>query len=162
MRIRLRTLLIVLALGPPVLGCADIEPPYSLPPPEAATLEKGDSFELLSLEPLESPAEEGNFHGWKVLGRVTVEENMRRRLVEALKKGVENQGVSADCFQPRHGIQVQLDGKVFAIVVCFECRSAESFIDDNRGSGFYVSPSPQPVFDDVLRRAGIPLAKPSR
>ncbi len=162
MRYRLRTLLILMAVGPLLFigGCAEKGPPNVIPSPETAALESGEQFELLSLEPLDGQVDdEDGFHGWKVLGRTTLDQQTRLNLVAALKKGVAEIGGAASCFRPRHGIRVKHDDKVFDFVICFECMQVETYADSSEGGGFLVSRSPQPAFDEALRRASIPLPK---
>lgn len=163
-RHRLRTLLLVLAIGPPVLeGCTNSPSTNFIPPSEANALEIADSLELLSLEPSEFSLEDpGHFHGWKELGRVSIDGETKQRVVAALSRGVaENRGTVASCFNPRHGIRVKSEDRFVDFVICFHCMSAESYIDDKPEKGFLVTRSPQPVFDEVLQRAAIPLAKPA-
>jgi len=161
---RLRTLLILMAVGPPVLaGCANKRVPHTIPSEIITALEHGEEFELLSLEPTEGQADdESRFRKWKVLGKTALDEDTRLKLVAAFKQGVaENAGVHAACFIPRHGIQVRHGGKVFNLVICFECMWARTYIDAQEINYIDVSRSPQPVFDDALIRGSVPLAKPS-
>jgi len=165
MRFRLRTLLIVLALGPMLaIGCGSERPPRVLPLEQAAALEHGQHFELLSLEPMERPAEGDNvFHKWKILGKSTLDDDTRNTVAAAFKKGVAEGGPVASCFMPRHGIHVEHEGHSYDFVICFECLWGEVYVDGVGEHGALpVSRSPQPIFDDVLRSAGVPLPMPPR
>lgn len=161
MRYRLRTLLIVSAIGlVPLTGCKTSGPPNLIPSEAAAALDSSPTFELLSLEPKESQGNgDGYFHGWKVLGKTTVED--RARIVTALRKGVPkyDSGVRAACFWPRHGIRVSHEGTTYDFVICFECLAAGVYADGNEAGGFVVQSSPQPAFDAELSQGGVPLAK---
>lgn len=134
----------------------------AIPPAALAALEKAAQFELYSLEPSDRENKDGErFHGWKVLGKATVKDkDARQRVIASLKKGAEeNDGVVANCFEPRHGIQVTHDGKTISLVICFQCLSAQMFVDGKRDGGYLTTGSPQPVLDKVLKDASIPLAK---
>ena len=61
------------------------------------------------------------------------------------------------CFSPRHGIRVTRHGRVTDVVICFECRQVRVYRDGHSVASFLTSASPQPVFDDVLRQANVPL-----
>src|SRR5262249_25736189 len=89
-----------------------------------AILEKAEHFELLSLDPaVEGVKGEEGFHGWKILGKTAVKDAaVRKQIVTALDKGIaESDGNGAKCFDPRHGIRAQHDGKTVDLVICFEC-----------------------------------------
>jgi len=128
-------------------------------------LEKADSFELLSLEPTtpnETPAE--SFHGWKVLGKKTVDEaEVRKTLVAAFEKGVEAyQGDGAACFNPRHGIKVKHGGKAADLVICFECDRVRAYLGGQNEHEFLVSRSPSDLFNKVLKDGGVELPAPPK
>jgi hypothetical protein len=152
-----------------VLGCRSNPADDKIPARARAALESGEPFELLSLDPLatmresrskQEEAKSGErFHGWKVLGRAQVRDgHARTRLLTALKQGVgENDGKSAMCFVPRHGIRVKHDGQVVDFVICFQCFQVQVFVEGAPADGFLVTGSPQRAFDQALRDAGVPL-----
>jgi hypothetical protein len=135
-----------------------------MPPAAVAALEGAQTFELLSLSPehlSEPPADA--FHRWKVLGTTKVTDPaVRTRLISALKQGVaENvDGMVASCFNPRHGLRITANGQTTDFVICFECLQVEMHAGGVKSS-FLTMSSPQPEFDQVLKSAGIPLAKPA-
>jgi hypothetical protein len=138
---------------------------HSRIPEEArAALEKPDRFELFSLEPARlEENEEGSFRWRKVLGSTVIKDAaVRNKIVLSLKQAAEEGGAAfAGCFIPRHGIRVTRDRKDFDFLVCFECRSVLLFSrdDDEDYDSFQITDLPQPVFDGVLRAAGIRLAE---
>ena len=143
-----------------ILGCGTGN---SLPSPADKALSRSASFELLSLDP--DPRAEKidgkGFHGWNVLGDMTIKSSdARAKLVATFKAGVaENDGKVADCFNPRHGIKVTDDGKTHEFVICFECYQVQWYIDGQKTEGFLITDSPQPTFDQVLNDANITLAE---
>jgi hypothetical protein len=153
----------VLAVATALLaGCADPPAGSKLPEGARAALAAADRLELLSLDP-DGPRDgqaAGGFHGWKVLGRTSVEAaETRAKLMAALEQGArENTGTAAGCFNPRHGIRATRGGQTTDLVICFECFQVQVYAGDTRDGGFLTTRSPQPAFDQVLRDAGLPLA----
>ena len=125
------------------------------------SLDQAQKYELLSLDPLVRGTTDDHFHGWKVLGRTTVDDpSVRKKLNDALKEGarVGAQGPMA-CFNPRHGIRTTRDGKTLDLVICFECVQVYVYEGKDKTGNFLISASPEATFDDVLRAGGVPLAK---
>ena len=126
-------------------------------------LEKAETLELYSLDPSAPPAKgDADFHGWKLLGKTELKKEARTKVVAAFKKGVEeaDQKVAAACFSPRHGIRVQLDGKSYDFVICFECVRVVIYGGKAKeNDGFHVSKSPTEVFNKSLTDAKVKLPK---
>jgi hypothetical protein len=126
-------------------------------------LEKAKTLELYSLDP-DAPIKKGDadFHGRKVLGKTEVKKEARAKLVAAFTKAAQeaDQKVSAGCFRPRHGIRVQLDGKSYDFVICFECVAVMIYGGKaEKNAGFHVSKSPTDLFNKTLTQAKIKLPK---
>jgi hypothetical protein len=68
----------------------------------------------------------------------------------------------AGCFIPRHGLRLKGGGKTVDLVICFQCLSAEVFVDGERQKGFLTSGEPQTEFDATLKAAGVQLPKPAK
>ncbi|QDV34829.1 hypothetical protein [Tautonia plasticadhaerens] len=122
---------------------------------------------LYALDPVPAPPADGDpslasFRGYPVLGLVHVEQADRASvLIDAFNNGVARGGTVVDCFWPRHGLQVErIGGEVVDYVICFECLQFVSHRGESSASGT-TDRSPQPVFDALLRSAGVPLAPPS-
>lgn len=149
-----------------------------------AALDNAEEYVLFSLEPTEDeeaeaagevaeeaapgdpsagtkPAALDKFHGWRVLGQTTIDDKaVQKKLNGALDTGRrESDGSIASCFWPRHGIRVRHGGKEYDLVICFECAQVEVYEGGQRGGDWLTSHSPQAVLDEVLRSAGVPLAK---
>lgn len=155
-------------------GCdrGDAPPPQDVTAAALTAMRHAGSYELLSLDPTRTTTttttrpqrpQPGRFHGWRVLGWTTVSDpSARVRLADALRAGLReaDDAMRATCFNPRHGLRVVHGDRTYDLVICFECGHAQA-IEGSRGEVPPVSPSPQPVFDEVLRAAGVPLpAKP--
>lgn len=99
--------------------------------------------------------------GYPVLGQVEVTDAERRRAVlSALKKAAGYAGGTAACFIPRHAIRVVKGGRVTHTVICFECRNYQVYRGESRTTqeGGGISSDAQPVLDQILQDAGVPLA----
>jgi hypothetical protein len=133
--------------------------PNKIPDATREIFEKAEEFELISLNPdsFKLKPEEG-FHGFEILGKTVVKNTERRKkLVSAFEKGVEESiGTSALCFNPRHGIRVTHNKKTVDFVICFECLQVAVFLGEKREM-VLIADSPQPIFDQALRDAGVPL-----
>ena len=138
----------------------------SLPKKAAKALEESASFKVYSLDPdrLALESDEKGLHGFRVLGQTTVKDmNSRKKMIAALNTGVaKHDGSVADCFNPRHGIKVAIDGETHEFVICFECHQVQWYIDGNETKGFLISKSPQPTFDKILKAANVPLPKKAK
>jgi hypothetical protein len=165
-----RLFVIPLAIGwlVAVAGLADLHAQAKkaadnpIPAEFSKALEKAAALELYSLDPAARVAKpDAGFHGWSVLGKTQVKKEPLAKLVAALKQGAAeaDQRVSAGCFRPRHGIRVQLDGKSYDFVICFECVVVMLYMDREAKSnaGFHVSRTPAKVFNTVLKDAKIKL-----
>ena len=114
------------------------------------------TFELLSLEPV---GEAGEYHGCKILGRTTIVDRVtQQNLVAALERGItEAPRGSMMCFQPHHAIRLTGAGSTTDFVICFMCLKVEVWTNNELHSRFNTSGSPQPVFNQVIRAASIPI-----
>jgi hypothetical protein len=158
---------VLLLLVSTFAGCS---PSPSSPQEEVRQLEKADSFELYSLEPLLDPSTYEvdydpngagkRLHGWRILGKTTVrDEPTRRELIDALKMD-PGKGNGAKCFWPRHAIRRTHNGKPVDLLICFECGNIALFVDGKRISEYEgVARNAQSQLDAVLTKAEIPLAK---
>jgi hypothetical protein len=158
-------LLVLLAVA--VSSCSSAA---SWPTDEVRELEKANSFELYSLEPLADPdtyeqdydpnGPGERLYGWRILGKTTVSDELtRRELVDALKEGM-NKGEPLKCFRPRHALRRTNNGKPVDLLICFECSQVALYRDGKQvGSYKSVARSVQSTFDEALTKAGVPLAK---
>ncbi len=134
-------------------------------------LSKAADWELLAIDPNPPRGEpKDGFHEWEVLGRTKVKDDTARKgLLAALNKGIaewekkkekereEGLLTAGGCFQPRHGIRATHDGKTIDILICFECAPVHIWINGKETIGTETSKSPQDTFDDVLRKAKVPM-----
>ena len=125
-------------------------------------LKNADSYELFSLQPylqwrdLSQP----DFHGFQILGNTIVgDRETRGRLNSSFIAGTREADISPfACFEPRHGIRVVRNGKTTDFLICFTCKQVQVWTgDDANHEYFLVASTPQPVFDEVLKKAGVPL-----
>lgn len=133
--------------------------------PRAASdaLATADQYELLSLDPGRPVAPSPDlYHGYRVLGQTEVADAAtRERLNRALRGGVESVLANRPhCFNPRHGIRVTRAGQTMEFLICFECEQVQVWNGSQRVANWSTDSSPQPVFDDALRQANVPLPKP--
>jgi hypothetical protein len=151
--LKLHRLALLIILGLILTACGRSN---RIPEDARAVLEHGDEFELLSLNPrLHLESAERSFHGYDVLGTIRIKDaDIRKRLVSAFEKGLtENQDEIAACFNPRHGVRVTFGSRT-ADLNALRC---ESTVPVRLSMTFWISASPQAVFNQVLRDAHVPL-----
>jgi hypothetical protein len=142
--------------------------PARLPSATRNVLDHADQFVLYSLDPrsveyLRPPEAypQEVFHDFPVLGRVEVQDAAKQaELLRALYEGIAAKNIEpANCFFPRHGVRASLNGVTVDLVICFECSQIQ--IHPAKGKDVLTSASPQPVFNRVLKEAGVELAEKS-
>jgi hypothetical protein len=133
----------------------------SLPDQVKDILSKATEVSLVSLEPSEKANKDNALHGWKVLGQTSLKDaEIRKKLLATLEKGIADTGnVGIKCFDPRHAIRAKHDGKTVDLLICFECGWVYTYVDGKKTAQIIFDRVGQKVFDDVLRKADVPLAK---
>lgn len=157
-------------------GCSNSQPvpmvaehPRATPIPAAAKvlLEKAEDFELLSLHPIQTKERpKDSFHGWKVLGKMSVKEPANhKRLVEAFEKGnTEFKTYVTDrdkerpktSFSPRHAIRVTHEGKTADFVISFAGYQAQLTVNGGKTRSTHLS-SLSPASSQPGRRLCFPF-----
>lgn len=130
-----------------------------------ALLERSEKFVLLSIEPNPSARDretnhQKRFHNYPILGQTEISEPKgRSELLTALYGGIKkDDGRRYACFAPRHGIIAIAATNRVELVICFECRLVEEYLNSKR-SECLMSDSPRETFNRILTEAGVPLAK---
>ena len=98
------------------------------------------------------------FHGYDILGKAEITDRSEQRaLLQALAHGAsENDDHAMACFNPRHALHIEQGGRSTDFTICFECLQVETRGFDQ--GGFLTSASPEPTFDESLRRHHLPVA----
>jgi hypothetical protein len=161
-----RHLLPTLAAGLLVLtGCRDKPKPVEQLPdePDGLTVYSIDGpFAYRHDMELTPEQQKGEvLFGYPVLGKVEVTDPAQRRVVvAAIKEAARAQASMAACFIPRHAIRAAKGDRVIQLVICFQCSQYWAFGDDRSsrvGSGL-ISRDAEPLLDQLLTAAGVPLA----
>lgn len=130
-------------------------------------LQNADKLELISLQPdggarKPMPDIPPQYEGSKVLGSMEIKDKATiTRMVEALRTGIrDHDGDIAACFWPRHAIRAVKGRLTMEWVICFQCRQIHIHADGDLKVRLrtLVSGTPEPIFDEVLKNAGVPLA----
>ena len=127
-----------------------------LPPDVVEILNGGESFMLLSLDPLAGAnASQDMFHGHAVLGRAEIHDARQRKdLLRALYSGIANaESKIAKCWSPRHGLRVARGNEAVDMIICFECLHLYWYY---QGSGLVLTNrSPEMAFLRALESGGL-------
>jgi len=99
---------------------------------------------------------EADFAGYPVLGKMEItSQNDRNQLIAALQNAIAYpDGPPNKCFWPRHAVLAVENGKTFEIVICFQCRQ---YMLNGRGFPL-IGRRAQPMLNDYLKKAGVPIA----
>jgi len=126
----------------------------------ANILQKADKVTLYSLDPDPRLNDQNAFHDVHVLGSVDLKDAGKDTLLKALHRGVaDDKATAAACFNPRHGIRAEHEGKRVDIVVCFQCWKIKVFEPgDATGKYVVVGRGPQSELDKLLTDANVKLA----
>ena len=129
-------------------------------------LEKADQIELFSMDPsVAGDKIKDNFHGSHVLGKIVIKDGeTRTKLMKALTKGVKDKQteVRTAAFYPRHAIRATHEKTTVDLLIGFDDSAIIVYNGDTFKGFVFTTASPQPVFDQVLRAAKVPLAKPNK
>lgn len=118
-----------------------------------------DRVTLFSIDPFGNPGTGEKLHRYSVLGKLPVEGRQRRKLLAALDDGLARTGVGQKkCFDPRHVLRIERGDRVTDYVICFQCQNCEVVVNDVENDYLPISQHVEPVFDQLLADAGVPLA----
>ena len=126
-------------------------------------LRQSDEFIFYSLSgkfPSDSP---NSFHRFKILGQLTIKNSRQKSaLINALYKAMADGSPlgAAGCHSARHGFRGIKGGRIVDVTICFECYNVY-FYDrgERKVGGKDISRSPEKLFNQVLRSAGVSLDK---
>lgn len=129
---------------------------------DIATAESVTLYSLDGRDPGETdderhPKRGETLHGYGVLGSTTVGKADRRRVADALNRGLQDSEIAA-CFLPRHAIRIESNGSQTDFVICFECLQYSIYVDGKRTDHGMIYDTPEPILDEILKKAGVRLA----
>ena len=133
-------------------------------------LERADTVELISLDPLslfnlDQPYAGEKLGEWRVLGKTQLNKADARKALNAMTNSVvwNTRLGSSVCFNPRHALRSQVNGRTALLMICFECGVAYGTVEENGMQIYreYFSPgrSAESVFNEFLIDGKIPIAK---
>ena len=123
-----------------------------------------ESLEIVAIDPdwptTESKKDPASLHGYAVRGRAQLmDRQLRQELLQALAQGArENDGMSAACFNPRHVIIAESNGKTCELIICFECLACQVWDGNVRVTQIDISETPRATFDRIFTDAGLSIA----
>jgi hypothetical protein len=146
--------------------------PYAFPWDVRIALTDNSPAMLLSVDPEErwedepwivGPPAYPLLAGRRILGTTLLTAPEKRRLVQAMFAGMASHMVpiEANCFNPRHALQVSHAGVTYDILICFECLQVyvvQAGDQRDRIAKLLIDGWPKPVFDDMLTAHHVPLS----
>ena len=121
-------------------------------------------LELVAVDPDwptdESRADPTTLQGYNVRGRAMVSDRaVRLELLEALGAAArENDGIVAACFNPRHALIAEHEGRTVEVIICFECLTFQVWDGTERIETVDLSDTPRPLFDRIFEDHGLTIA----
>lgn len=98
-------------------------------------------------------------HDYAVLGKHALTPMEKGEILNAFFRGMDNDdGKRAACFNPRHALVGEYQGKKVEIVICFECFSFNLYVDGKHiSSTLGATDSPARVFNAMLKKHGVKM-----
>jgi hypothetical protein len=128
---------------------AAVEPEASLPLDVLKALTDGKKFTVMSIDPQGVDAVPA--YAWKVVARKEIEDAaVRKEVVDAVKKGVAQSALPADCFIPRHAISTEYEKRKYVLVICFQCSQILVYVGGDQKYELTTGNSARAVLDKVL------------
>ncbi len=163
MKTNLKTLC---ALFLAAFAIASTAPAARLSAPLPATVNRAmnepTSVTVFSLHPgsTVAPWYRQRFHGFRILGQVTVEGTEQKVVTASLKKILNdwNGAVPPCILEPRHGVRITRGGRTIDFLICFQCQKMFIF----SGGPSHLDRSftgSADALNAVLRAAHVKLAK---
>ena len=136
---------------------------HRLPRGMSKALLESPALVLYSLAPHVggSIGETQDFHGYPVLGSISLQGSEKTRIVLNLHAALLSHPLlmAVFCFRPRHGLRALWDGHCYDLLICFECLNTRGFRDNESFEGV-IGPFGAGHLNSVLAAHGIPLPPP--
>ena len=103
--------------------------------------------------PTLTPIEKNKFQGCTLDRQTEVrDQKLRKELVERIWHAIASSGNGNACFEPRHGIRAEHDGRRVELIICFECENFRGVSTvGNFGGGFFAT-GVEEFFERILSR----------
>lgn len=129
-------------------------------PPESYRLFlKAEKLTLYALKPESTNTDAEKFQGYEVAGKTEIAEVKHQKELKGAFIREMAGAKGAACFNPRHGLRVETEGKTIEIVICFECGNFAVHFGDEKGKGAVNAQYLESPFNQILQNAGISVAQ---
>lgn len=153
--------------GPPdARSLTELDFGEDIPPTEVSVLRQATAMEILSLDPAwpmnkEEQADPSRFHGHRIMGRATITDpaKMLELLNLVARSCHANDTTVAACFNPRHGVRVEVEGSIVDLQICFECLQIKVFRDGTKVHSGLLASTYEPIVSKFYRDAGLRVAQ---
>lgn len=155
----MKTFLLILSILAPGLVVAS-EPANALPGEATQALHSNGRAVLYSLEPWGRSAEKeiARLHDYEILGQADLSAAQRSIAVRAFDAAIAGwDGAIAACFDPRHALRIQFDGRTYDFLLCYSCQQMQVFRDGKPFADVGAAGSPD-VLNDLLKSLRLPLS----
>src|SRR5579859_7313463 len=109
-------------------SCLPVYAQSKLPNSAAQALEKPDKAILYSLDPSVYGKGEQYFHGFKVLGKMELDNKKSIEVANIFKSAIlSGQNTAATCFNPHQALQLEYNDHIYDFLICYECHQLQVF-----------------------------------
>lgn len=100
----------------------------------------------------------GEFHGYPILGKTTIEGKTKQRLMAEIYNGlvIGDFDIRGACFNPHHGVRASFDDKTTDCLICFSCGHFLVYMSNSEASN-PITKAPEKFFNQLLQDAGVPF-----
>ena len=117
-------------------------------------LANAEKVELVSIE---SDWRDTSFHGYRELGRTTLDPTTAARLVSAFRGVVDPGGDPPRCFVPHDALIATRGGRSLTFLICFHCYKYQVWEGDAPIAGSALGKKLEQEFDAAFTAAKVPL-----
>ena len=143
-------------LTTPELKMAEIE--RAFPKGSYQLFLNANKLTLYALKPETQANGSENFHNFPVAGKTEIDTvEHQKELKGAFVRGMAG-AKPANCFDPRHALRAELEGKTVDIAVSFECGKFIVYSGEAQSEGGVRAENLEAPFNQILRNAGIEAA----
>ncbi|MEM7227336.1 MAG: hypothetical protein AAF432_00830 [Planctomycetota bacterium] len=109
---------------------------------------------------MESTDGSSQFHNMTVLGSTPVSTSDANALIQAMRDGirVHDDGATAACWVPHHGLRLSAPDTVYEFVICFQCIRLFVYSENEQRRGARTTEVPRNAFNSIYEANGLRLA----
>lgn len=114
-----------------------------------------EKLTLYALKPESQNTNADNFHGFGILSKTEIDTKEHQKELKTAFVEEMAGAKSAACFNPRHALRAEANGKMIDLAISFECGKFIVYAGDETGEGGISGSNLEQPFNQILQNAGI-------